>query len=149
MKFRTKVLQAGKTATGVEVPAKVVDALGSKRPKVKATINGYTYRSSVAPMSGTFMLGISADVREAAGVKAGDTVTVDLELDTEARKVTVPPDFASALKKDAAAKRFFEGLSFSNQRWFVENVEGAKKAETRTRRIEAAVARLHEGRGPR
>ena len=67
MRFTATVLSAGKTATGVEVPAKVVEQLGSKRPKVRVTINGYTYRSSVAPMSGTFMLGISAEVRETGG----------------------------------------------------------------------------------
>jgi hypothetical protein len=86
VRFTAEVLSAGKTATGVEVPAKVVEQLGSKRPKVRVTINGYTYRSSVAPMSGTFMLGISAEVREQAGVAAGDRVVVDLELDTAPRR---------------------------------------------------------------
>ena len=149
MRFRTKILSSGKTAAGIEVPAKVVEALGSRRPKVRATINGYTYRSSVASMSGTFMLGVSAEVRQKAGVAAGDTVDVDLELDTDRREVTVPPDFAKALKGDTAAKRFFDGLSYSQQRWFVENVEGAKKAETRQHRVETLVARLREGRGAR
>ena len=149
MKFRAKILQAGKTATGIEVPTKIVDALGSKRPKVRATINGYTYRSSVAPMGGTFMLGVSAEVREKAGVAGGDTVDVELELDTATREVAVPPDFAKALQKDAAAKKFFDGLPYSQQRWFVEGIEGAKKPETRLRRIESFVDRLHGGRGAR
>ena len=149
MKFRTKLLSNGKTATGVEVPAKVVEALGSKRPKVRATINGYTYRSSVAAMSGTFMLGVSADVREQAGVAAGDTVDVELQLDTEERRVTIPIDIAAALKKDTKARRFFDDLSYSQQRWFVENIEGATKPETRTRRLEAAVERLRGGRSAR
>jgi hypothetical protein len=149
MRFRATILSNGKTATGIEVPSRVVDALGSKRPKVRATINGYTYRSSVASMSGTFMLGVSAEVREKAGVAAGDTVQVDLELDTEIRRVSVPPDLAKALKGEAAARRFFDGLSYSQQRWFVEGIEGAKKPETRQRRVEAAVARLREGRGQR
>jgi hypothetical protein len=149
VKFRAKILQAGKTATGIEVPTKIVDALGSKRPKVRATINGYTYRSSVAPMGGTFMLGVSAEVREKAGVAGGDTVDVELELDTATREVAVPPDFAKALQKDAAAKKFFDGLPYSQQRWFVEGIEGAKKPETRLRRIESFVDRLHGGRGAR
>ncbi len=149
MRFRAKILTSGKTATGIEVPAKIVEALGSKRPKVRATINGYTYKSSVASMSGTYMLGVSADVREHAGVAGGDMVDVDLELDTEVRVVAVPSDLAKALKGDAKAKRFFEGLSFSQQRWFVDGIEGAKKPETRQRRVEAAVARLREGRGAR
>ena len=72
MRFRTKILQSGKTATGIEVPAKVVAALGSsKRPPVRATIKGYTYRSTVAVMGGTFMLGVSDEVRKAAGVAGG------------------------------------------------------------------------------
>jgi hypothetical protein len=52
MRFRAKILTSGKTATGIEVPTKIVEALGSKRPKVRATINGYRYKSSVASMSG-------------------------------------------------------------------------------------------------
>lgn len=149
MRFRAKILTSGKTATGIEVPARIVEALGSKRPKVRATINGYTYRSSVAPMGGTFMLGVSAEVRERAGVAGGDTVDVDLALDTEVRTITVPPDLAKALKSDATARRFFEGLSYSQQRWFVDGIEGAKKPETRQRRVAAAVARLREERGAR
>jgi hypothetical protein len=146
MRFRTKILTAGKTATGIEVPAKIVEALGSKRPKVRATINGYTYRSSVASMGGTYMLGVSAEVRERAGVAGGDTVDVEIELDTEPRVVTVPPDLAKALKGDAAARRVFEGLSYSKQRSLVEGIEGAKRPETRTRRVEAALTQLRGGR---
>jgi transposase len=149
MRFRAKILSSGKTAAGIEVPAKVVESLGSKRPKVRATINGYTYRSSVASMNGTFMLGVSVDVREKAGVAAGQTVDVDLELDTDVRDVAVPADLATALKAEPAAKRFFDGLSYSQRRWFVEGIESAKKPETRQRRVEAAVARLREGRGQR
>jgi len=147
MKFRAKVLLAGKTATGIRVPAKVVESLGpSRRPAVRVTINGYTYRSSVASLGGAFMVGISAEVRSLAGVAAGDQVDVDIELDTEPREVTVPSDFAAALKRDADAKRFFDTLSYSNKRRFVLSIEGAKTAETRQRRIANAVNRLHEGR---
>ncbi len=116
MRFRTTILQNGKTATGIHVPDEVVASLGAgKRPKVTVTINGYTYRSSVASMDGRFMVGVSATVREGAGVAGGDTVDVDIELDTAPREVTVPPDFAAALKREPDAKRFFEGLSYSNQ----------------------------------
>ena len=124
------------------MPAKVVEQLGSKRPKVRVTINGYTYRSSIAPMSGTFMLGISAEVREQAGVAAGDRVDVELELDTAPREVTVPADLAKAFKEEPAAKGAFEGLSYSRKRWYVEGIEGAKKPETRRRRIEKAIEDL-------
>jgi hypothetical protein len=147
MKFGAKIELAGKTATGIVVPAAVVTKLGSsKKPAVRVTINGYTYRSTVASMGGRFMLPISAQVREAASVAAGQTVNVDVELDTAPREVTVPPDFASALSRDAAAKRFFEGLSFSNQQRIVIAIEGAKAPETRERRIAKAVSSLREGR---
>src|SRR5207302_3377952 len=96
-RFRAKVLLAGKTATGVEVPAKIVEGLGStKRPLVKVTINGHTYRSAIAPMGGVFMLGISEEVRSKAGVEGGDTVDVEVELDTQPREVEVPPELGRA-----------------------------------------------------
>jgi Domain of unknown function (DUF1905)/Bacteriocin-protection, YdeI or OmpD-Associated len=147
VKFRAKVELGGKTATGIEVPAAVVAKLGSsKRPAVSATINRYTYRSTVAPMGGRFMLPVSAQVRQAAGVAAGDLVEVDLELDTAPREVTVPADFGRALARDAAARRFFEGLSFSNKQRIVISIEAAKAPETRERRIAKAVNALREGR---
>ena len=147
MKFRARVLLAGKTATGIQVPAKVVESLGpSKRPPVRVTINGYTYRSTVASFGGVFMIGISAEVREQARVAAGDEVDVNVELDTEVREVSVPADFAAALKRDAVARRFFDTLSYSNRRRFVLLIEGAKTPETRERRIASAIDRLHEGR---
>ncbi len=115
MRFRATIEQAGKTATGIEVPEKVVSALGSsKRPAVKATINGYTYRSSVASMGGRFMLGISADVREKAGVSGGDKVDVDLELDTEPREVTAPPDFA--IRRSLVSADFAPSIDCTNRR---------------------------------
>jgi bacteriocin resistance YdeI/OmpD-like protein/uncharacterized protein DUF1905 len=147
MRFRTTVILAGKTATGVEVPTEIVEALGSgKRPAVTVTINGHTYRSTVASMGGKFLLPISAEHRGHTGVAAGEEIEVDVELDTEPRVVTVPADFAEALAADAEAKRFFEGLSYSHQRRHVLAVEGAKAAETRQRRIGKAVEMLREGR---
>jgi hypothetical protein len=146
MRFRTKILAAGKTAAGIEVPAKVVAALGSsKRPPVRATINGFTYRSTVAVMGGKFMLGVSNEVRESAGVAAGDTVDIDLELDTEARKVPIPTDFAAALARDAKAKKFFEGLSYSKKLRLVIPID-IKNVETRKQRIAKTVEQLREGR---
>ena len=145
--FRTTILQAGKTATGVVVPDESVAALGAgKRPPVHVTIGGYSYRSTVAVMRGRFMLPISAEVRKGAGIAAGDEVEVVLALDTEPRVVAVPPDFAAALDGDAAARRFFDGLSYSNQRRFVDSIEGAKTAKTRERRIAKSVESLGQGR---
>jgi hypothetical protein len=146
MRFRTKILQAGKTATGIEVPAKVVTTLGSsKRPAVKVTIKGYTYRSTVATMDGKFMVGVSAQVREAAGVAGGDTVDVDIELDTEKREVAVPEVFAKALKRDAAARKLFEGFSYSRKLALVGPINDAKTAETRQRRFDKALEALRDG----
>jgi hypothetical protein len=147
VKFRAKILQSGKTAAGIEVPAKVVTALGtSKRPPVRATINGFTYRTSVASMGGKFMLGVPPEFREGAKVAAGDTVEIDLELDTQPREVAIPPDLASALARDAGAKKFFDGLNYSNQRRLVMAIEAIKSPEARERRIGKTVEQLSEGR---
>lgn len=147
MRFRTTILSAGKTAAGIEVPPEVVEALGSgRKPPVKVTINGYTYRSSVATVSGVFMIGVSNDVRRAAGVAAGEDVDVDLELDTEPRVVEVPTDLAQALDADEAARTAFDRLTYSNKRRIVMLVDDAKTPETRQRRIDKSVADLRSGR---
>jgi hypothetical protein len=147
VRFRATVEQAGKTATGIQIPDEVVEGLGAgKRPAVRVTIKGYTYRSTVASMGGRFMVGVSAEHREASGVAGGEEVDVEIELDTAPREVTMPPDFARALKKDAEATKTFEGLSYSNKRWHVQSIEGAKTDETRQRRMAKSVRVLHEGR---
>ena len=87
-KFQTTILTSGKTATGICIPDDIIEKLGSgKKPPVKVTLNGYTYRSTVAVMGGKYMVGVNAGVREAAGVAGGDKLTVEIELDTEERKV--------------------------------------------------------------
>ncbi|MEV0973887.1 YdeI/OmpD-associated family protein [Microtetraspora glauca] len=147
MRFRVTLELSGKTATGFQVPDEVVADLGAgKRPPVRVTINGHTYRSTVASMGGRYMVGISAENRTHAGVSAGDDVVVDLELDTEPREVTVPADLAEALDRDAEAKRFFDTLSYTKKQWFVLSVEGAKKPETRQRRLTETIALLRDGR---
>jgi hypothetical protein len=147
MKFRATLELAGKTATGFRVPAEVVAALGtSKRPPVRVTINGYTYRNTVAMYGGVFMLGVSAEHRAAAGVQAGDDLDIDIELDTAPREVAVPADFAAALAANTDAQRFFDGLSYSHRLRHVLAIEQAKTIETRQRRIEKAISMLREGR---
>lgn len=147
MRFRTTILQTAKTATGIEVPAEVVEALGAgKRPPVRVTIRGYTYRTTVAVMGGVFMIGISAEHRAGAGVGGGDEVEVDVELDTAPREVAVPPDLAAALDAAPTARRTFDGLSYSNKSWHVLQVSGAKTEETRQRRITRSVEILGAGR---
>jgi hypothetical protein len=147
VRFRATILQNDKTATGIRVPPEIVAALGSsKRPPVQVTINGHTYRSSIAVLGGEFMLGVSADVRQAAGVAGGDQVDVEMELDTAPREVVVPADFHAALKADDAAQRSFYALNYSNRKRIVLGIEGAKAAETRQRRIEKAISDLRGGK---
>ena len=147
MKFRVTVERSGKTACGFRVPAEIVEALGKgKRPPVRVTIAGYSYRNTVAVFGDVFMIGVSAEHRAASGVEAGDEVEVDLELDTAPRTVTVPEDFAAALAVEPTAEAFFEGLSYSRQSWHVLSIEGARTPETRQRRIDKSVAMLREGR---
>ena len=147
LKFKTTLLLAGKTATGFVVPDDIVEKLGAgKKPPVKVTIKGYTYRNTVAVMGGQFMIGVSADHRAKAGVNAGDTVEIGIELDTEPREVTVPPDLQKALAKNPAAKKFFDSLSYSHRRRHVMVIEEAKTEETRLKRIEKAIVMLKEGK---
>ena len=150
MKFQALLELNGMTATGMQVPASIVDGLGGgKRPPVRVTINGFTYRSTIAVYGDKYLMGVNAENREATGAKAGDMLDVDVELDTAPRDVTVPDDFAALLNPHAEARRFFDGLSYSERRWFVLGIDDAKTPETRARRIDKAVARLREGRGQR
>ena len=146
MRFRTTILQGGKTTTGIEVPPEVVEALGKgKRPPVRVTINGATYRSSIAVMGGRFMVGVSAENRAVTGVKGGDIVDVEIDLDTEKRGVTVPPDLQQALDGDLVAKEAFARLAYSHQLRHVLAVTDARTPETRQRRIEKAIEMLRDG----
>jgi Domain of unknown function (DUF1905)/Bacteriocin-protection, YdeI or OmpD-Associated len=146
MKFHGRLELNGKTATGIEVPAEVVTGLGAgKRPAVRATVNGFTYRTSVAPMGGRFLLPVSAQIRAGAGVAAGDEVDVDLEVDTEPRTVSVPADLAVALDTDPAVRRAFDALSYSQQLRYVQPVEDARAAATRQRRIDKVLSDLRAG----
>jgi hypothetical protein len=147
MRFRAEILLNGKTATGIRVPPEIVDGLGGgRKPAVLVRLGDFTYRSTIATMGGDFMLPVSAENREAAGVSAGDKVDVEVELDTKPREVDVPADLATALGAEPEAKAFFDGLSYSNQRWHVLSVEGAKTQETRQRRVEKSVGMLRERR---
>ncbi len=147
MKFEATIDLNGKTATGIQVPAEVVAALGpSKKPAVAITINGYTYRSTVATMGGRYLIPVSSNVREQAGVAAGDRVEVSIELDNAPREVVVPDDLQVALDGNPDARRFFDGLSYSNKRRVVIPIEEAKTAETRERRIAKAVDKLYDGK---
>jgi hypothetical protein len=147
MKFTAELESTGKTTAGFEVPAEIVDKLGGGgHPKVSVTVNGYTFRTSIARMGGRYLLGVSVERRTAAGVSAGDVLEVDVELDTAPREVDVPEELAAALAADAAASEFWQTLSYSKQQWHVVQVTSAKTDETRLRRIEKSIGMLREGR---
>jgi hypothetical protein len=149
MKFRTTILQGGKTATGIRVPDEVMAALAAgKKPPVRVTINGHTYRSTVATIDGQPMVGVSAENRAAAGVAGGDQVEVVIELDTAPREVQVPPELAASLATDPGAKQFFDSLSNSQKSWHTLAIAGAKTDETRQRRLDKSMQMLREGRKP-
>lgn len=147
MRFRTTIVQSGKTATGIRVPDELMESLGAgKRPPVIVTINGASYRNTIAVMGGEYWVGVSAENRAATGVSGGDEVDVDIELDTAPRTIDVPEDLAAALDADTRARATFDALSNSNKGWHVSQVTGAKSDETRQRRIAKSVAALREGK---
>ncbi len=146
--FRTTVVLNGKTATGLQVPDDVVAALGGgRRPPVTVTLGGYGYRTTIAPMGGAFWIPLSAEHREAAGVRAGQEVDVRVELDTAPRETPLPEDLAAALDDEATA--FFDGLAPSHRKEWVRWVEEAKRPETRAARIEKTAEALKAGRRTR
>jgi hypothetical protein len=145
--YRTTILGEATGPTGIEVPAAALAELGTnKKPPVQITLNGYTYRSTVATVDGRYMVGLSSQHRAASGLAAGDAVDVELVLDTAPRTVELPADFAAALDAEPAARATFDKLSNSNKGYHVGLITGAKSDETRQRRIEKAVATLREGK---
>lgn len=145
--FRTTLQQTGATATGIRVPEDVVAALGAgKRPAVRVTVNGYSYRNTLAVMGGETWVGVSAEHRAASGLVGGQDIEVTLELDTEPRVVEVPDDLAAALDAEPAARAMFDRMSPSNRGWHVSQVTGARTPETRQRRIARSIELLREGR---
>jgi hypothetical protein len=142
--FTTTLLKdEEKTATGIRVPAEIITSFGSgKRPKLRVTIGDHTYRTTAAAYGDVFMLPVSAENRDAAGIKAGDQIEVTLELDLEPRTVDVPEDLAAALAAKPGAREAFDALSYSARKEYARQVESAKAEETRTRRITGIVAKL-------
>lgn len=146
--FSTDVILGGKTATGLEVPEAIVTDLNAgKRPAVTVTLNGtYSYRSTIAPMGGSFWIPLAAEHREAAGLAAGDTVDVAVELDTAPRTIDVPDDLATAFAANPQAAAMWTSLSYSDQRFHALQLEGAKTDETRQRRLAKIIETLNAGR---
>ena len=138
---------ADMNATGIEIPPAIIDGLNAgKRPKVMVTVNGSTYRSTVAVMGGSYMVGVTAEQRAKSGLKAGDAIEVTVELDTAPRLVEAPPDLNAALET-AGVREVWERLSFTHRKEHVRGIEEAKAPETRLRRIEKAVAMAEAKKG--
>ena len=146
-KGRLTATPRGGGGTLVPVPHEVAAKLGLKgMPRIQAVIAGTPYRGSLMPMGdGTYCLGVLRSIQEAAGVEAGDEIDVELELDTAPRTVEVPPDLAAALARDGAAAAAWAKLSFTNRKEIARSLEEAKKPETRSRRLAAALERLSRG----
>ena len=144
-RFRA-VLQPDPTGAGtwIAVPRELNAKLGLRgRPKIQAVIAGHAYRGSLMPMGdGTFGLGVLKAIQQAAGVQRGDAITVELELDTAPRVIEPPPDLARALARSKKATAAWEKLSYTDKRELALGLEGAKKPETRQRRLAAALERL-------
>lgn len=137
------IIRSNGNNTGIPVPEDVVLGFGlGKRVPLKVTVGKHTYRSSVSSFRGEFMISLSAENREKAGVSGGDKVEVMLELDTAPRDMELPEDFKKLLVADPQAKAIYDTLSFSKKRAIVEPIDQAKTPETRQRRIEKALASL-------
>jgi hypothetical protein len=121
---------------------------GAKRFPVVATVNGYSWRTTVTRMGGEFLVGLNREVREAARAEAGDTVEVILELDAAPRKVEVPEALAAALSRDPKAREAFDRLAFTHRKEYARWVAEAKREETRERRVAKALELLREGKPP-
>ena len=146
IEFDTTVTAIGNN-TGIVVPDDVIEQLGAgRRPALIVNVNGYEYRSTAGVMGGKSMISISAAVRNETGLKGGDPVHVTLTVADTPRVVEVPDDFAAALAAEPGAKAFFEKLSNSLQRYHADNINAAKTAETRHRRIEKAISLFQAGK---
>ena len=142
--FRTTIEQSGTTATGIPVPPETVEALGrGQRVPITVTVGGHTYRSSVAPYRGKFMIALSAENRAAAGVAGGQEVEVTIEVDDAPRSVDLPSEVAALLTP--AGRTAYDALSFSRQRALIEPIGAAKTDATRDKRIAAAAETLNGG----
>ena len=128
----------------MSVPPRVATKLGLKgMPKIQSVIAGFPYRGSLMPMGdGTYCLGVAKAIREAAGLDFGDSITVQLEIDTAPRIVEVPADLATVLAKDPTARAAWESLSYTDRKEIARGLEDAKRPETRKRRLAQSLERL-------
>jgi hypothetical protein len=147
IRFRAQLRRRGPAAAVVldEIQVATVGE-GAKRFPVVATVNGYTWQTSVSRMGGEFLLGLNREVRTAAGVQAGDEAEVIIELDKTTREVDVPADLAAALAADPQAAASFERMAFTHRKEYCRWIDDAKRAETRLRRVAQAVEMIKAGK---
>jgi hypothetical protein len=129
-------------ATGIYIPFDVEQVYGAKRVPVCGTINGAPFRTTIARMHGRYLMVVNKQLREAANVKGGDIVTIEMQRDNEPRIITPPADLLDALNSNDEAKEIWEHLSFTHKKEFVAVIEEAKKPETRARRISKTIEEL-------
>jgi hypothetical protein len=146
----TATLVARGPAAAIVLDEQQVAAIGegAKRFPVRASVNGYTWRTTITPRRGEHQLGLARAVRTEAGVEIGDVVEVEIERDSAPREVTVPPELADALAADAKAQAAFDALSYTHRKEFARWVQEAKREDTRRRRVERTLSMLREGRKP-
>ena len=144
----TATLEPRGPAAAVVLDAVQVAAAGegAKRFPVVATVNGYTWRTTVTRMRGEFLLGLNREVREGAGVNAGDSVEVEIGLDDAPRQIDVPESLAAALERDSLADAAFKALSYTHRKEYARWIEDAKRDETRQRRVQQALGMLRAGK---
>lgn len=133
----------GKDATYIEVPIDVEKEFGAKRVKVKVKFDGVDYRGSIVKMGlPCYMIGITKEIRSKIGKTYGDIIAVELEKDEEERKVELPEEFKEKLIKNNDAYKFYESLSYSQQRKYFQWITSARKEETKVKRMEEAIEKL-------
>jgi Bacteriocin-protection, YdeI or OmpD-Associated/Domain of unknown function (DUF1905) len=146
-RFRAELKVEGKTATYVEVPLDVPAVFGRERPPVRGTVNGAEFRSTIAKYGDDYFMPVNRELRESASAAAGETVDIELELDTKPRVVRLPKDLAAALDDEARAS--FDRMSYSHRKEYVDWIKEAKREDTRRRRIAKAVELIRQGKPQR
>jgi hypothetical protein len=147
IEFQTQLLPRGPAAAVVLDESQVATVgEGAKRFRVVATVNGYSWNTSVTRMGGEFLVGLSREVRQAAGVQAGDEVMVSLRLDTEPRLVELPAELSEALDSEHEAQANFEAMAFTHRKEYARWIGDAKRADTRQRRVAQAVEMIRAGK---
>jgi len=145
--FKTKLQPRGPAAAVILDDAQVAAVgEGPKRFPVVATVNGYTWRTTVVRMGGEFLLGLSKEVRQGAAAEAGDEVDVTVELDTAPREVEVPEALAAALAADPEAKASFDRMAFTHRKEYARWIADAKQEQTRERRLGQALEMIRAGK---